>query len=291
MTPKKSSQITTSVKDDQKHTLIVSVTVPKTLITHAKAHAIEHMAEDVTIKGFRKGKAPLKMVAEALDPQKVTDHVLNHILPDSVIVAIDAHHIRPASMPKVTLTSIAADSDWTWDLSFPVVPEFELDGFEDKIKALLKSSKIWTPADGSTDKKPDEGAKLSQLTEALVSLATFSVSPILIDTEVNQSLSRLLEQLQRLGVSLESYLSSLGKTSEQLRQDYFKSAEDNLKLEFVLAKIASQKHISASDADIDSLLQASSTATGKAEAASEDQRRYLASVITKRKTLDWLMSL
>lgn len=283
--------MTTNIKEDQKHTLIVSVTVPNELLKNARKHAIEHMSQDVTVKGFRKGKAPLKLVEDALDPQKVTDHILNHLLPDSVMAAIDTHNIRPAAMPKVTLTSIANDKDWTWDLSFPLVPEFELDGFEDKIKAAVNTTKIWTPKDGEEAKKTTEEDKLSRLTEALVSLATFSVSPILIDSEVNHSLSRLLEQLQRLGVSLESYLASLGKNSEQLRHDYFHSAEDNLKLEFVLAKIASLKKITASDSEIDGLLQASSTAGSKQEDASADQRRYLASVITKRKTLDWLMTL
>lgn len=280
MTPKESPKITTAIKDDQKHTIVISVTVPSSVVTDAKKHAIEHMAGDVTLKGFRKGKAPLKLVEDSLDPQKVTDHVLNHLLPDSVMSAIDTHGIRPASMPKATLVSIAPDKDWGWELSFPLVPEFELDGFEAEVKKAL-----------TTTKKSTEEEKLQKLTQVLVSLAKFSVSPILVDNEVNHSLSRLLEQLQRLGISLESYLSSLSKTSEQLRQDYFKSAEDNLKLEFVLAKISSIQKITATDTEIDSLLQASSTATGKQEAASTDQRHYLASVITKRKTLDWLMSL
>jgi hypothetical protein len=36
----------------------------------------------------------------------------------------------------------------------------------------------------------------------------------LIDEEVNSRLSKLLERIEKLGLTLESYLSSIGKTAQ-----------------------------------------------------------------------------
>ena len=57
--------------------------------------------------------------------------------------------------------------------------------------------------------------------------------PFLIEKETNRLLSQLLDELKRLGMSLDQYLASRGKTDEQLRSEYDERAEKDLKMEWV----------------------------------------------------------
>jgi FKBP-type peptidyl-prolyl cis-trans isomerase (trigger factor) len=290
--PKKSdTTFTTKLVENVKNTAIVEVSIPTTLVAKERQHAVKHLAADVTLKGFRKGKAPLDLVEKELDPQKLVEHTLNHLLPEAVESALKTHNLKPIALPSVSIKSIETDKDWVVSLIFPLLPEFELGEYQSKLKDSL-GSKLWTPDQGTPDKKeetPEE--KLPKLFDALLSLYQFDVPQSLIEDEVNQSLTRLLQQTQSLGLTIEDYLKSIGKAPEQLRSEYEKAAADNLRLEFILAKIGEDMKLSASDTEIDQLVNASGDETLKKRFENPRERQYVASIVTKRKTIDALLKL
>ena len=104
------------------------------------------------------------------------------------------------------------------------------------------------------------------------------ISDLLIENETNRLLAQTLNEVKRLGLTLEAYLNSVGKTPESLRQETAKQAEETLKIEFALAEIAEKEKISVEPQEIDAFIQKSGNE--KAKKALEGQRYYLASILS-----------
>ncbi len=107
----------------------------------------------------------------------------------------------------------------------------------------------------------------------------FSVAPILIEEETKSALSRLQNQLSSLKLSVADYAKSIKKTTEELIDEYKKSAESNLRLEFILQKLIEDKKPEVSEAEVADL---------KPQKGQEAYAKY---VIQKRKVLDLLSEL
>ncbi len=58
------------IDKQEKGTAYIKVSVPTKKIDELKSKAVQDLASQVTIKGFRQGKAPLKLSQEKIDPTK-----------------------------------------------------------------------------------------------------------------------------------------------------------------------------------------------------------------------------
>jgi trigger factor len=128
--------------------------------------------------------------------------------------------------------------------------------------------------------------------KALLEHIKITLPYILIEEETNSRLGQLLERIERLGLKLESYLASVGKTGENLREEYEKHAKDTLSLDLILQKIADTEGIAISAAELESAIGASSADPALAERLeTPEQKRVLESILRKRKVLDMLADL
>lgn len=111
-----------------------------------------------------------------------------------------------------------------------------------------------------------------------------------IEAEANHMLTNLLDQINSLGLTVDSYLESKKMTKEELRSDFAQKARDNLKIEFILNQIAQEENIQTSDEDLTKWISsADKTTAGILE--NESQKSQLRQVLTRRRTLDFLSSL
>src|SRR5258706_424878 len=74
--------------------------------------------------------------------------------------------------------------------------------------------------------------------KTLIDNIKVSIPKLLIDDEVNHRLSDLLARIEKLGLNLDSYLASVGKTPQSLREEYERQVKDGVSLELILNKIA-----------------------------------------------------
>ena len=120
-------------------------------------------------------------------------------------------------------------------------------------------------------------------------MTEIQIPRILIDQEANRLLSQLIDEIKRLGISLDQYLSSRGKTEVELRSEYEERAEKDLKLEFLLRKIADEEKITVEQKEIDEAVAAIKDEKQRKDIA---QNPYLvASIIRQQKTLNYLSGL
>jgi len=277
-----------------KKTFEITAVIPFSEIKKTEESILEDQGKLVEIKGFRKGMAPQNMVKDVLGKEKLTRFILEKILPKLFQKAVEEFKLKPILSPKVELVSAEEGKDWQVKFLSCEEPEINLGGYKEEIKkAASTSAKIWTPGDQKEEKPQDKEnereKKVNTALEWLLNNLKVEISGLLIEDEVNRKLSSLIDQTQKLGLTVEQYLASSGKKIETIREEYAKQSRENLIFEFILGKIADEEKISVTEEDLNKATQKAQTETEKK--ALENQKYYLAVLIRRQKTLDFLANL
>jgi len=260
-------------------TINFDLLITKATIAKEYQHVLEEVAKSANIKGFRPGKAPLKMVEASSDKTQLYSHVLDNSLSPAYSEVIHEHKLVPLIEPRVTPKSMEDGKDWTLAVEVAIAPEVTIGDYEKIILTALKKHAKDHKED--KDAKPElvKDQKLNVIFDALLDGTKFAVAPILIQAETESALSRLANQLSSLKLSVEDYAKSIKKTTAELVEEYKKSAISNLRLEFILQKLISDKKPDVTDAEISQM---------KPEKGQEAYAKY---VLQKRKVLDFLSAL
>lgn len=252
-------------------------------VQSSQEKAIEESKKTLEIDGFRKGKAPSPLVIKALGPQKLLELTLQHLVPEAYQKAVSQLGLKPITTPKVQLISAKEKEAWQIKFTGCEEPEFQLGDYKEEIRRAKAVKEIWTPEKGTVP--PDATSALSWLLQNI----KIEINDLLLEEEVIRKLVGLLEQTQKLGLTIEQYLSSIGKTVEQIKEDYRKASQDNLALEFILGRIAEEEKIEVKPEEIDQVI--AQVKDAKEKSTLESQRYYLAGLLRRQKTLDFLASL
>jgi FKBP-type peptidyl-prolyl cis-trans isomerase (trigger factor) len=272
----------------------ITATIPWKEIEEAKKKAVTEAGKNLELKGFRKGNAPENMVIEALGPQKLLELTLQESIPAYYQKAVSELNVNPIVTPKVQLLETKDGQDWKVKFISCVEPEVNLGNYKEELKKENAAKEIWTPGKGEEkkpEKKPEEerDEKLNQAISWLIKNIKVEVCDLIVDEEVSRKLSGLLEQTQKLGLSVDQYLASTGKTIEQIREEYARQAQENLALEFIFSKIADVENIEVKPEDLEKVM--AEAKTDEERKALEAQKYYIATILRRQKTLDFLASL
>jgi FKBP-type peptidyl-prolyl cis-trans isomerase (trigger factor) len=267
----------------EKNVASVEVVVTKAEVDKERDHAVAELATQVTVKGFRQGKAPLKVAQQHLNPEKVTDHVINHLLQDAVTQTLSENKYRLFGRPVLENIDMQGKDSWKFSLSFPLYPEFTLGDYKKLVKSVSKKSAPKQTKKEEDAKEPAKEDKMNKIYESLLKSAEIDIPQSVIDEEVSHSLHRLKTQAETLHLTLENYLKAVNRTLEQVKEEYAKSALDSLKLDLILIEIAKKENITVDDKEVVEL--------AKSANLPENQYSRLRSLIERRKTLAFLSSI
>lgn len=250
-------------KEIKNSTAKVEVLVPVDRIDHVKEEVVDEMIKNVTVKGFRQGKAPKNIAQNNLDPEKLNNHIISHLLNEAVTEIIKEKSYRTLGRPVLEKLETTKEGEVLLIMNFPLYPEFKLGDYKNKIKkAKIK------------DKKTED------IYDTLLKNINIDVSPLLVEEEVNHALSRLEEQATSLNITLDKYFESIKKTKEEVQKDYEKNALDSIKLDLILLTIAKEEDLKISDQEIQSLSELAN--------AKNSQIEQIKSILLRRKTIDFL---
>lgn len=273
--------------------LELTISIPWNKITITYQDALAKLARTTEIKGFRKGKAPQKSIEDKLGKPAVYEEVLKAIIPNFYSEAIKEHNLRPVVSPQVKVTSLEENKDWQIVATTCELPKVDLGDYKGEVRSALAAEKIWVP--GKDKKKKEEQVadeeKLGKIFKTLLEKCKVSLPEILVTDEVNRMLSRLIDQTNKLGLTVEQYLVSTGKTIDQIKAEYQKQAEETLKLELILSAIAEEQKITVSDEEVDKMLSAIPDEKTRQATNTPEQRIYLKQLLRKRHAIDNLSSL
>jgi trigger factor len=132
----------------------VKVFIDKKTMNAHMDEKYDEIKNTVNLKGFRPGKVPKEILKRQFG-QAIFSEVLDKVLKDTSVKALDDNKIKPAGQPKLDLKTYGEDKDLEYVISVTELPKVELKSV-DNIKFDEYSVKI----DASeTDKRIKEIAK------------------------------------------------------------------------------------------------------------------------------------
>jgi len=272
-----------TLQKDSDGTIKLTITLPVADIKKIETEEIEKAVKNAILPGFREGKAPRELVEEKLDKEKIQEEILKKLLPQAYIKAVEEHKVKPIINPKIHVQKIEKDKDWIFTAETCEMPEITLNKYKDAVQKITAKSKIVIP--GKETPKPN----LEEIIQALLKEVKVVIPALLIDNEVERQLSQLLAEIKKLGLTLDQYLGSTGKTPQSVRDEYASKAQNDLRLEFALQKIADTEKLTVEEKEIDEAILKAKDDTEKKQL--EQNKYLLASILRQQKTLDFIKSL
>jgi len=272
----------------------LTITIPKSEIKKNYEQALLEIAKEAEIPGFRKGKAPKEVVEQKIDKAKIYEKTIQEVIPKAYIEAVKKHNIVPIVPPKVELISVQEGQDWQFRATTCERPKVILGKYKEEVKKALAPMKLWTPEKGKAEEKQKEPSveeKNQQVIKTLLEKVAIDLPQILVEEETTRALSSLINQTDSLGLTIDQYLTSIGKSKEQIRAEYRQKVEQELKLQFILDEIVKKENLHVSDSEINELVKATGDEKTKKALNTPHQRTYIKNVLLRRKALDFLTGL
>ncbi|EKD62190.1 MAG: Trigger factor [uncultured bacterium] len=271
--------ITSTIAREADKSVLVSLSVPIGLVEDEIEKVLEQEAKHTEVAGFRKGMAPKHLVRKNISEDKLLNMALSSILPKAFSEAVKENKLNIIMYPKF---EISAKKESVIEVKAVTceVPEIDLGDYRELIK---RNKRI------STD-QPTREQKDGEIIRILIEKFKNTLLPkVLVSAEVDLKLANLLSRLEKLGLTLESYLQSTGKTPETLRKEYEEQVRGSLILDFVLSGISSKENIKIEDTEAVSYFKAANP--NSTSDPNENQLPIVKQALKKRKALDILTSL
>lgn len=253
----------------QNNTAFIEVLVPSKRVDEIKEEVVTKMIKNITVKGFRQGKAPKNIAEKNLDPEKLSNHIFSHVLNTAIREALKGDKYQLLGRPVLDKFEPQKDGAWKIEFKIPLMPDFKLGDYKKAIQKIKVE-----------DKKEK---KVEDIYDALLKTIKIDVSPILVEQEANYSLERLENHAKSLNLTLDKYFEALKKTKEEVFKEYSQKAEESIKLDLIFLAIAKEEKIDTTEVEIAEL--------AKISAIPEDQRAQIKSILTRRKTIDFLLKI
>jgi trigger factor len=87
--------------------------------------------------------------------------------------------------------------------------------------------------------------------DALTSRTFVDIPPVLIEEELDRMINDLRQAFEQQGMAFDLYLSTIGKSEEEMRNELREGATDNVKRSLVLGALADAENIEISNKDVD----------------------------------------
>lgn len=279
-----------NVEKQPKSTVKLTVSIPNEKVKQEYAHLMEEVVKNAELPGFRKGMAPREMVEEKTDTAKIYGEVVNNLLQNYYPQALKENQILPVSNPKVEIKEFAIDKDFEFVATVAVRPQVKIGDYKKQLKEYyetrlkqVREENAKKLQEGQSIEEPHIHLSPNEAIEEISKAAEVEVPELLVEDETDRMMSRLVNQAQSIGLSLDQYLKAQNKTSDQLREEYKIISEKNLKAEFVLSELVKEEKVEASEEEIREAVLASGQ---DPEAFKDDvQKWYIKSILEKNKLL------
>ena len=113
--------------EKQEHSVVaLTIEITKAELEAAKDKAFKKSGKNITVPGFRKGKAPRKMIEKLYGEGVFFEEAFNILYPEAMEMAVEKSGIKPVGRADVDLGDPAEEGSLTIIAKVPVEPEVEL---------------------------------------------------------------------------------------------------------------------------------------------------------------------
>ena len=237
----------------------------------AESHELE-IGSNTFIPGFEDQIIGMKVGEEKDINVKFPDEYFSKDLAGKdATFKVKLHEIKEKKLPKL-------DDEFAKDVS-----EF------DTLKELKEDIK------NKKQKENDDKAKKEQEDLAVDEVAkntNIDIPSGMIDTEVQNMISDMEQQLSYQGISLDQYLNILKKTRKEIEDGYKPQAEKNVKARLILEAIIKEEKIEATSEEVSSKIKEMAENYGRKEeelTKNENLKDYLTETIKTEKAVELII--
>ncbi len=143
----------------ENNTVDFTITIPADQFAVAMDEVFKKTAKKITMPGFRKGKAPRKLIEKAYGEGIFYDDAVDALLPEAYEAAVKELDLTPVDMPHIDVKEIGTGKDLVIALSVTVKPEVTLGEY----KGLKLEEIVHTVSDEDVDaelkRRQERGAR------------------------------------------------------------------------------------------------------------------------------------
>ena len=132
-------KITTKKLSDTK--VEITVKLDASDLKAARKKAVERLARDTKVPGFRKGKAPAKEAEKFMSPNDISGHTLDIAVRTTVPKAFGEAKESPLMIPEVNVTKYVPEEECEYTATADVLPDIKLGDYK-KLKAKKLETKV-----------------------------------------------------------------------------------------------------------------------------------------------------
>lgn len=265
------AQLPKELEQLEDKTFIFHLTIPLADINLEHQHVLNHLRQNFTTKGFRKGKAPVDLVKSQISDEKIIDEILSLLLNRLYRQKTEEFKLKPIIQPQINIINspLTLTKDWQVDITACEKPDIELD--PEYITAISQLNQS----------KPKDQTK--ELINTLLKFTTIKLPPILINSDLNNRLSQLVDQTTQAGITVSQYLKSKNLTLEQYQQDQANLIASEWTVNLLIDHIASTQKFEVKAEELDAYL--------KTHPELANQRHLVYFVLLQDKVFAYLKSL
>jgi trigger factor len=157
----------------------LTITVPAAKLQQERQAAVQKLAKQVRLPGFRKGKVPTRIMEQRFG-QAIEQETLEKVMGDAYREALQREKLQPISQGAIDNIEYTAGTDLTFHVGFDVRPEVELErlgGFDLRREAPQVGDE---QVDSVLDRLRDEQAVWNAIEDTPVSgdMVTVQITPL-----------------------------------------------------------------------------------------------------------------
>lgn len=184
----------------EKNTVDFTMTVSAESFKEALDRSFRKNVKNITMPGFRKGKAPRKLIEKTYGEAIFYDDAIDFVFPAEYEAAIAELALEPVDVPKLDVKEIGAGKDLVMTVSVTVKPEFELGEY----KGIKLDEIVHTVSDEDVERE------LSQKQERNARLVTVEDRPVKEGDIANINFEGFVEEKAFPGGKGENYDLTIG---------------------------------------------------------------------------------
>ncbi len=112
----------------------LTVTLDSSELADAEKVALTHLAREVKVAGFRKGKVPASVAAKHVDPQHLATETADHAISKAVASAFLDNNLQALARPEVEVTKFVPGESLEFTAEADILPPVKLANYK-KLKA------------------------------------------------------------------------------------------------------------------------------------------------------------
>ncbi|MBP9781654.1 trigger factor family protein, partial [Candidatus Woesebacteria bacterium] len=121
---------------------IITISFPWTQVEPEYQKALNKMAKQLAIPGFRKGMVPPHIAEEQLKPEALVEAVLQRLLPKAYQEALEKEHKRPISDPEFDPKVVSKGADWQIEVHLAEKPSVDATNYVKIAKEAKKAALV-----------------------------------------------------------------------------------------------------------------------------------------------------